>query len=212
MSSQRCCVPLQDQAALDLVRSKLDRAVEQRLVGNHAPRLEATGRRYDDVGLGVVDARRQFPRGKAAEHDGMHRAKPRAGQHREDRLGHHRHIDDDAVAFAHALVLQHRSQRHHLLLDLRIGELLLRPGDRAVVDQRDLVGAAAGDMPVHAVVAGVAFRADEPAAIDAGLGVEHRVPGLGPVDRLRRFGPERVRVAFPAFVDGVIARTHRNPP
>ena len=50
--------------------------------------------------LGVVDAGGELVRGEAAEHDGMDGADPRAGQHRDDRLRHHRHVDDDAVALA----------------------------------------------------------------------------------------------------------------
>ncbi len=161
--------PLQDQAALDLMRGDSDGAVQQRLVRHDPPRLEAAGRGDDDFRLGVVDAGRQFPRRKAAEHDGMNRPQPCAGEHRKNRFGHHRHIDDDAIAFADALVLQHRRQRHDLLFEFEIGEFLLRAGDGAVVDQRNLVGAVDGDMAVNAIPARIARRSDEPAAIDAGV-------------------------------------------
>ena len=39
---------------------------------------------------------------EAAEHDRMDRADARAGEHREQRLGHHRHVEDDAVALGDA--------------------------------------------------------------------------------------------------------------
>ena len=54
------------------------------------------------AGRGVVDARREFVRGEPAEHHRVHRAEPCARQHRDHRLGHHRHVDDDAVALADA--------------------------------------------------------------------------------------------------------------
>jgi hypothetical protein len=51
-------------------------------------------------------------RGEAAEDDRMDRAEPRAGQHRLQRLGHHRHVDDrDAVALFDAGALSSKSAR-----------------------------------------------------------------------------------------------------
>ncbi len=51
-------------------------------------------------GLRVVDAHRELGGGEPAEDHRVHRAEPRAGQHRDDGLGHHRHVDDDPVALA----------------------------------------------------------------------------------------------------------------
>ena len=140
-------------------------------------------------------------RGKAAEHHRMDGAEPGAGEHGERRFRHHRHVDDDAVALVDALVGEHGGQRVHLRQHLGIGEFPDRAGDGAVMDQRELVGAAASDMAVDGVAAGVAVGARKPAAIDAGLGVEDLVPGLEPVDGARRLGPERPR--------GRASRRHR---
>ena len=61
-------------------------------------RLDAAARRDDDHRLGVLDAGRELGRGEPAEHHRVHRPQPGAGEHRDDGLGHHRHVDDDAVA------------------------------------------------------------------------------------------------------------------
>ena len=62
--------------------------------------LDAAGRRHDDLRLRVVDPRGQLVRGEAAEDHRVDGAEPRAGQHRDDGLRHHRHVDDDPVALA----------------------------------------------------------------------------------------------------------------
>ena len=144
----------------------LDRRVEQRLVGDDAARLDAAGGGDDELRLGVVDAGRELRRGEAAEHDGMDRAEPRAGEHGDRRLRDHRHVEDDAVALADAAILQHRGERLHLGQQLAVADPPLRAGDRAVVDDRGRVGPLRG-VAVDAVAAGVALRADEPAAVDA---------------------------------------------
>ncbi len=104
--ARRCSLrALQDQAGLRLVPGEIDRLVEQRLVGDDAVDLDAAARRQDHLGLGVVDAGGELLRREAAEHHRMDRADARAGQHRDHRLRHHRHVEDDAVAFADAEVL-----------------------------------------------------------------------------------------------------------
>ena len=192
ISSHVELLALQDQAVLRRVFRQRDRLVEQRLVGDDAAGLEAAGRRDHQLRPGVVDAGGEFLRGEAAEDDRMHRADARAGEHGDRRFRHHRHIDDDAVALLDAVVLQHRGERHHLVAQLAIGEALHLALDGAVVDQRDLVGAAALDMAVEAVEGHVGDRAGEPAAIDAGLGVEHLVPAAEPVDLFGRLPPRRL--------------------
>jgi len=196
---------LQDETDVRLVARHVDRIVEQRLVGDDPARLQSAGRRDDQLRSRVVDARRQFVRGKAAEHHRMHRADAGAGQHRYGGFRHHRHIDDDAVALADTLVAQHRGQRHHLALELGIGELADGAGDRAVVDERDLVGASARYVTIDGIEAGVAGGAVEPAAVDAGIRVEHGVVRREPVYVPGGFGPEPLRVAPPAVIDLMIA-------
>ena len=147
--------------------------------------------------LGVQSSmrRRQLLGGKAAEHHGMHRAQPRAGQHRHHRFGDHRHVDDDAVALADALRRDRAGELRHVIAQLAIGEALLRAGDRRIVDQRRLLGAAALDVAVERVVAGIELAAGEP-AIERRLGASSTLSQrLRPVDRLGLLGPESLGVA-----------------
>jgi hypothetical protein len=84
-----------------------------------------------------------------------------------------------------------------------------------IVDQRDLVGAAVGNMAVERVVAGVDHRAGKPAAIRAHRGIEDLPGGLDPVDLARRLGPKSLWVGqragmdlmIPAFLMGSSWRT-----
>jgi hypothetical protein len=107
---------------------------------------------------------------------------------------------------AHAL--KHGGKRRHLILQLGIGDGALRACDRAVVDQRSLI-ATGGHMPVDGVVAGVAERAGEPAAIGARGWVENRVGGLDPVDLPRGFLPKTYRIGRPARIDLMVAALGR---
>src|SRR4029453_16136086 len=60
-------------------------------------------------------------------------------------------------------------------------------------------------MAVDRVPAGVADAIGEPAAVNAGLGIEHRLRPLDPVDFGRGLAPKALRVALPARIDLVIA-------
>ena len=91
-----------------------DRRVEQRLVGDDPVDLDAARGREDDLRLGVVDAGRQLVRGEPAEHDRMDRADAGAGEHRDRRLGHHRHVDQHAVALDDAEPRQHAGEPRDL--------------------------------------------------------------------------------------------------
>src|SRR5262249_44583798 len=83
------------------------------------------------------------------------------------------------------------------------GTLLTR--ERRIVDERRLLAAPVQDMAVDRVPAGVADAAGEPAAVDAGIGIEHLLGRLDPIDVPRRLAPKALRVALPARVDPVVA-------
>ncbi len=108
-----------------------------------------------ELRLRVVDAGGELLRGKAAEHHGVHRADARAGEHRDHGLRHHRHIEDDAIALGDAEILHDGGERLHLVQQFGIGEFGDAARQRQIMDQRDLVGAAAFDMAIERVVAGV---------------------------------------------------------
>jgi hypothetical protein len=174
---------LQDDAAVRLVGRLLDGVVEQGLVGHDAVRLDAAGAGDHDLGLGVVDAGRQLAGGEAAEDHGMHGADPGTSEHRHRRLRHHRHIDDDPVPLDHAEVPQRTGEAGDPLLQLRVGDVLDRPGHRAVVDDGGLFAPALGNVSVQGVVAGVEFGAGEPAIQGRVAVVQDLVPGLDPIHR-----------------------------
>src|SRR5262249_52572188 len=84
-------------------------------------------------------------------------------------------------------------------------DLALGAGDRRIVDDRRLVGAAVLDVAVDRVVAGVADAVREPAAVDAGRRIEDLFRALDPVDRVRRLSPEAHRILQRAPVGLVVA-------
>src|SRR5690606_15851543 len=82
------------------------RLVDRRLEGQYLAATEAAVGRDHDRGLGVVDAVGEGARGEAAEHHRVRGADAGAGQHGDDGLGDHGHVDRHAVAQADALALE----------------------------------------------------------------------------------------------------------
>ena len=97
--------------------------------------------RDDDLAVAIVDAAGDRFRREAAEDHRMHRADARAGQHRHRRVGHHRHVDGDAVALLDALRLEHIGEAADPLVQLRVGDLGVGAGRVALPDDRRLVAA-----------------------------------------------------------------------
>ena len=194
------------------LRARLgDRRIEQRLVGNDAADLDAAGGGQHDARLRVVDARRELVCGKPAEDDRMDRADARASQHRERRLGHHRHVDQHAVAFGDAEAAKHAGQTRDLALQFAIGEMPDLTGDRAVPDQRDPLAPTCRDVAVDGIPAGIEPAAGKPAVKGWPAAIEHPVPAPLPVDRFGGFRPEFLRPLERAAIGLEIAR-HRFPP
>ena len=150
-----------------------DREIERGLVFDDPARLDAAARGEDDLRLGVVDPGRKLLCGEAAEHHRMNGADTRAGEHGDDRLGNHRHVDQHPVARRDPEIVEHGAERRRLVEQFAVGDGALGPGDGAVVIKRDLVAAAGLDMPVERVEAGVQARVGKPAAVDARVGIEN---------------------------------------
>ena len=203
---------LHDYALVRLVSGEIDGVVQQRLVIDDSPRLDTTGCRYDHFWLRVVDAHRELVGGESAEHHRVHRAKPCARQHRDDCLGNHRHIYDDAIALGDAVDREHTGKVRDLVAKLAIAERLDGVGDGAVVYERRLIGAAVLDVHVQGVVAGVDLGAREPAVEGLVAVVQHRVPALVPVHVLGQRAPECVRVLDGARMNIIVATGHRPTP
>ena len=82
-----------------------------------------------DLGLAVVDAVAQRVGCEAAEHDAVGRADARAGQHADRDLGHHAHVDGDAIALLYAEAAQRGRERDDLPVELAVGEgAVVSPG------------------------------------------------------------------------------------
>ena len=193
---------------LGLVLGHRDGGVQERLVGNDPPRLDAAGGRDDELRLGVVDPHCELMRGKAAEDNRVNRAEPCDREHGDHGLRNHRHVEDHSITLRKA----ERGQRHRALRDFfpklaeRVGLDRLR--DRAVVDQRRLFRAAVLDVPIEGVVAGVDLAADEPPVEGLVRVVEDLVPLLVPVDLLRGLGPKPLGVVGRARASLLVSAHH----
>ena len=60
--------------------------------------------------------------GEAAEHHRVHRADAGTGEHAEQRLRNHRHVEDHPIALADAEIGEDRGQRRHRAEEFRIGD------------------------------------------------------------------------------------------
>ncbi|EZP38063.1 hypothetical protein BW36_01361 [Micrococcus luteus] len=189
-----------DQHRAHGVRGGLERLGHGGQVLDPALGLDAAGAGEHDVGGGVVDAGGELARGEAAEDHGVHRAEPRARQHRDVGLRDHRQIHEDAVSLADAARGQGAGQTGHRVRELGVRVAGDLAGHRGVVDQRDGVPAARLDVPVQAVVGGVQLAVREPAVQGRGGVVEGARGRDGPVDGARRVEPEPLGVAEGAGV------------
>ena len=206
---------LQHDAMRRLVLRQIDGAVEQRLVFDDAVGLDAAGGGKDQRRLEIVDAGGELVRGEAAEHHRMDGAQPGAGQHRHHRFRHHRHVDNDPVALADTEPGHGAGQGGRRVAHLAIGEALLGAGHGRIVDHRRLLGAAAFDVAVERVPAGVELAADEPAVEGRIAFVEQLRPRLEPVDGLGCLAPETGRIAQRTLVKlaiGALCRHQRSSP
>ena len=121
---------LQDQASLRLVLGERDRFVEQRLVIHDAAWFEAAACGENDLRRGVVNAGGEFARRETAEHDRVDGADAGAGKHRDHRFRHHRHVENDAIAFLHAEVAQHAAEHLRFGQQAVIGDGAFCAGER----------------------------------------------------------------------------------
>ena len=134
----------------------------------------------EQLGLGVVDA---LPERLGREPGEDHRVDGPdlgRGEHGDDGLGQLRHVDDHAVALAHAQRTQGVGEPVHLAVEFEIGVLALVAG-LAFPDQGQLVLVGGLDVAVKGVVDHVAARAGEPAVKGRVLVVQDLVPLLEPV-------------------------------
>jgi hypothetical protein len=127
--------------------------------GLAAPELPVGG--HDDLALGVVDAGVQRLGREPAEDDRVRGAESGAGQHGEDGLGDHRHVDRHRVTGPDAELGQGVGGLADLALEVGVGDGAGVAALALEVD-RDPVTVAGLDVPVDAVVRDVELAADEP--------------------------------------------------
>jgi hypothetical protein len=77
----------------------------------------------------------------------------RARQQRNDRLRHHRHVNNDAIAFLNSLPGEHAGQSCYLIEQLAIRQRSNDSCHGTVLDERRLIRAPAFEVAVERVVA-----------------------------------------------------------
>ena len=164
----------------------------------------------------IHDTVRQRIGREPAEHDGMDRADPGAGQHGDGQFGDHGEVDRNPVALPDVPRLEHVGELADLFVQFPVGEarvlarLVAFPYDGRLV-------AARLEMAVDAVMHDVGLAAFEP--LDGHGALPHivvvgpdPVPFPEPVERFRLLGPEGLRVGDgtlvfpPVFVQALQVR------
>jgi hypothetical protein len=159
---------LGEQFALGILER--ERIVHVLLEGHNGAAPETAVGGNDQLGLGILDAVRDGLRAEAAEDDRMHGADTGAGEHGNGGLGHHRQVDEDAVARVDAVALEDIGEPADFVMKLFVGEGaflagLAGGGGLALPNQRGLVSAGGTEVPIEAVVADIELAANEPLGI-----------------------------------------------
>ena len=117
-----------------------------------------------------------------------------AGEHGEEDLGDAGQVDRHDVALVHTHGLEDVGHPLDLPAQVEVGEgthlldVLTHP------DEGELVAVGVGQVPVDGVGDDIRPSTDEP-TVEGGPGlVEHRVPGLGPLQLTGAFGPVALQV------------------
>ena len=142
--------PAHHQHAGIVARQLGQRIVRVFLQGDWLAATHALIGRDDKARGAILDAAGEALGREAAKHHRMHSTDARAGEHGIGRLGDHWQIDGDAVAFAHAIGLQHIGELADPLVQLPVGDAFVLGRIIALPDDGDLVGAAF-HVPVDAV-------------------------------------------------------------
>ena len=185
--------------------------VQEGLVLDGPARFQAAGRGHDRPGFAVVDPDGELVGSEPAEHHRVDRTDPGACQHGDKRFRDHGHVDDDPVPGGNTLGGQGAGEDSHPVPQFPVGDLLLGPGDGAVVDNGELVPVTRFHVPVHGVVADIGLAAGKPAVVRRITVVQNRVPPAVPVYLFGGLAPEPLRVVNGAavnFFKGVCHGSH----
>ena len=185
--------PPGDEHVLDQVET-LDRLVAGRLERDRPAAAQALVRGDEQPATRVDDPLAQAVRGEPREDDGVHRADPRAGEHRVGELRDHRQVDADPVALTDPERRQDVRDAADVLLQFAVADPPVAARFVLDPDQGGLVGLRRG-VAVDAVDAGVELAVLEPGEVD---GVEIPAPRRPrrrePVEGRGLVEPEPVRV------------------
>ncbi len=141
---------------------------------------------------------------EAAEDDGVHRADPRAGEHRVGEGRDHGHVDADPVSLPDAVAQQHVGHPADVVLQLPVGDVLVRPDLVLGPDDGRLL-AEGPQVPVDAVEAGVQPAPRVPREVHlVVVGVEDRLPRMEPGEGLRLLAPEPLGVVQGEAVEPLV--------
>ena len=110
----------------------------------------------------VVDPVHQGRGREAAEDDGMHRADAGAGQHGDGQLGDHGQVEGHGIALPHPMGFEDIGELADLAMELEIGQGDALAHRFPFPEDRHLVLAGRGEMPVEAIVGEVGLAAFEP--------------------------------------------------
>ncbi len=112
------------------------------LVGNDFIDFHATRGGHDHFRLRIFNPHCQLIRCEATKHDRVNCAQARTSQHRHGRFWNHRHVNDDAITFAHPLRSQHACNFRNTVTQCRITIALLFARHGRIVNQRSVITAA----------------------------------------------------------------------
>ena len=152
-------------------------------------------------GLGILDPGPQCRGRIPAEHHRVHDAQARAGQHRHDGLGDHRHVNDHPVTGDQAQIGQGVGGLADLVLEFGVGDGAFIAHRFALPVDGDPVAIAGLHMAVDTVVGDVELAADEPLRHRCARPVEHLGEGRLPRQPVCLFGPEGQPVGVGPVVD-----------
>ena len=167
----------------------VERFVGLHLVVGELARPEVAVHGDQDPAAGVSDPGAAGVAAETAEDLRVNDAEPGAGEHRDGKLGDHRHVQGHTIArLQPGEVPQDRGELVHLAVQLAVADhdVLVRL-ELGHPDDRGLVGARLG-VPVDAVVRRIQLAADEPVPERRIRRIKRRVPSFIPGEKIGVLG------------------------
>ncbi len=141
----------------------------------------------------------------------MDGAEPGSGEHGDQGLGDHRHVDDHPVSFAYPGIPERTGKLLHFGEQAPVAVAPLGIQHRGVVDQRRGFPAAGSHVPVQRVMAGVQHSVRKPSGHWRGGGINALLRRNLPVDGCGSVQPEGTGVAQTLVVAFLVSRLAHLP-